>query len=665
MLKRVAPDKINPFREYIRPTDAKCIAAIDFGTYKTSYAFAYPGKGGITDARDSIFSNGPWADGKYGKTETAVLLDENNKFIAFGKSAQTKYQDIVMKCKVNGSEIKDRYFEHFKRNLYKPSVRGYMLISAANGIKVAAKTVLSESLKYIKHSLLAQINRSTNDILECEIKWIITVPVIWSDAEKQVMRDAAELADLKGYALQLVLEPDAAFLWTFQSNNIGLNLGSMHMVCNCSRESVDVTVHEVNLQPKIKEVIPAYGGNWGSTAINWRVLKLLEEIFGRHRYQNMTRDPSGFAKIQEDIEMAKIAFDEDSEYVLVVPDFLTANTHEDTITAIEATERYSMKHNVDLRLVGQNLLVPNDYFYKTCMEPTINRIVEHVRGILTQHKGISKISLVGGFSNSRKLQSRFAREFGKARIIVLERPGEAIVKGAVLLGADTGFIAQQAYRSRVEQMISTFSKTTLDESESLGPKERASVVSRRVPSISVPGNGAKRKSTVVDGRALFLPKKASYGPKESVSVAPKEPASVVSRGVPSISVSENGENKSAAVIDRRVLRLLEKLFGEHRYRKMVQDPIEFTRILENIKIARITFDANIDISLALPDLLTEDTYYDDVTASEAIELYSSVMNVDFQLTGQNLLIPAEYFLATCMTIDHRSANMKRRDCVIT
>ncbi|KAK9766193.1 hypothetical protein K7432_004902 [Basidiobolus ranarum] len=488
MIRRATTTTANVFDEYIGPTNAKCVAAIDFGTSGTGYAYAFPGSDGIKDARTALFSNGPWADGKDGKTKTALLLDENNKIMAFGKVAQKKYQSIAMKYKSdiakyqamvmkgNASsskpEIKERYFECFKMNLYKTSVSGKMLISAANGVKIAAQTVFSESLKYIKKTLLAQIDQSTNGISERDIKWVLTVPAIWSDAAKQVMREAAELAGLKGVALQLALEPEAASLWALQSNDLSMDPDSKYMICDCGGGTIDVTVHEVDYsQRKVKEafayklVIPADGGDWGSTTIDQRVLQLLEEIFGKNRYLNMTEDPLGFLKIKEDIEMAKITFDEDTDIVLVVPDSLTAKTHGDTTTAAEAMERFCEKKNAEFFLIGQNLMIPADYFYENCMKPTITQTVTHVRNIVKNNTGISKIILVGNFANCRQLQKQFIQEFRYIEVKVPTPPG------AVLFGADPGLVTQRKSRFTYGHRISAvFDEAVHDEYKSFRSK---------------------------------------------------------------------------------------------------------------------------------------------------------------------------------------------------
>ena len=60
-----------------------------------------------------------------------------------------------------------------------------------SGKQLPALIVFSESLKYLKHSLLEEAKKQQTDIGVYDIKWILTVPAIWSDPAKSFMRRAA------------------------------------------------------------------------------------------------------------------------------------------------------------------------------------------------------------------------------------------------------------------------------------------------------------------------------------------------------------------------------------------------------------------------------------------------------------------------------------------
>ena len=64
--------------------------------------------------------------------------------------------------------------------------------TATNGKKMGIITVFSHLMRYFKNAAIKQINSVSTDDVDCDdIKWVITVPAIWNDGAKQVMREAA------------------------------------------------------------------------------------------------------------------------------------------------------------------------------------------------------------------------------------------------------------------------------------------------------------------------------------------------------------------------------------------------------------------------------------------------------------------------------------------
>ena len=64
-------------------------------------------------------------------------------------------------------------------------------IEDETGKWLPALIVFSESLKFLKQSLLEEANKQQAGIGVKYIKWILTVPAIWSDPAKAFMRRAA------------------------------------------------------------------------------------------------------------------------------------------------------------------------------------------------------------------------------------------------------------------------------------------------------------------------------------------------------------------------------------------------------------------------------------------------------------------------------------------
>ena len=66
------------------------------------------------------------------------------------------------------------------------------MIEAANGRCLPAVDVYAMALKFLKDKALEQIHKEEISHLPSKnIQWIITVPTIWTDVAKDVMRKAA------------------------------------------------------------------------------------------------------------------------------------------------------------------------------------------------------------------------------------------------------------------------------------------------------------------------------------------------------------------------------------------------------------------------------------------------------------------------------------------
>ncbi len=103
--------------------------------------------------------------------------------------------------------------------------------------------VFASSLRFI-HLRLLQIIRDAalagNSISNTQILWVLTVPAIWSDAAKSLMRQAALeaglISDLSSDQLLLCLEPEAAGLATHADmKDMGQSLPgrSKYLIVDC------------------------------------------------------------------------------------------------------------------------------------------------------------------------------------------------------------------------------------------------------------------------------------------------------------------------------------------------------------------------------------------------------------------------------------------------
>ena len=60
------------------------------------------------------------------------------------------------------------------------------------GKKLEAMKVFSATIGYLRNHLLSTFKTQQTDIEDSDIRWVLTVPAIWTDPSKQFMREAAE-----------------------------------------------------------------------------------------------------------------------------------------------------------------------------------------------------------------------------------------------------------------------------------------------------------------------------------------------------------------------------------------------------------------------------------------------------------------------------------------
>lgn len=69
-----------------------------------------------------------------------------------------------------------------------------MVIEDMNGKPLTAITVFALCLRYLKEDAVKTVSAKLTDreVTMADIRWVLTVPAIWTDAAKQFMREAAE-----------------------------------------------------------------------------------------------------------------------------------------------------------------------------------------------------------------------------------------------------------------------------------------------------------------------------------------------------------------------------------------------------------------------------------------------------------------------------------------
>lgn len=298
----------------------KIVAAIDFGTTYSGFAFFLP------RFLDSEVILQKWlpktADQLEAslKTPTSLLLDDKNDFVAFGFEAEEMYKEYVE----DERHKNFRFFKNFKMKLHREKLfESSMDIEDHLGKPLAALEVFSKSLNYMREEVLKKLRCTVKEKKECKdilitaenIHWIVTVPAIWDDYAKKFMRDAAEKANIPSKQLTLALEPECAAIYVLtgaklvapskQSDKTTCDPGEKFLVADLGGGTADFSVVEITKEHKLKHLHYASGGDWGGKNVNQNIFNIYEEIFGTEVMKTFSKEKADILEMENDIELKK------------------------------------------------------------------------------------------------------------------------------------------------------------------------------------------------------------------------------------------------------------------------------------------------------------------------------------------------------------------------
>lgn len=431
--------------------DKLVVAAIDFGTTYSGYAFSFKHE---YEKECTKVSSNNWTAGSRAlvslKTPTTLLLKPDKTFEAFGYEAEDRYADLAL-----DEEHGDwYYFRRFKMMLFeKIGLKRNIEIEDDKGRKMNALTVFTMSIKYLKEHLLNTLGNRASGVTDRDVHWVLTVPAIWNDNAKQFMREAAEKAGINGKDLSIALEPEAASVYCMRlpvdmlagaeslksGSAVGpFSQGVKYMVVDIGGGTVDITVHEVLEKETLREVHKASGGAWGGTRVDEAFKDFFIKIVGPKVMRKFELEcTSDFIDMFREFETKKrnIKQEQTGKVTFKVPIRLAELFEELEGEKIKAKLEKVKEYKDRVTWVGDKLRVEADVMKSLFNEPC-GSIIRHVDDLLrdTASEGTNTIVLVGGFSESTLLQEAFRRNFKKKRLIIPEEAGLAVLKGAVMFG---------------------------------------------------------------------------------------------------------------------------------------------------------------------------------------------------------------------------------------
>ncbi|KAL0094565.1 hypothetical protein J3Q64DRAFT_1858417 [Phycomyces blakesleeanus] len=407
------------------PAKYSCVVGIDFGTTYSGCSCVY-----VNDGVDEIFDITAWprpGGSSYAKVPTACLYaHDSKKLIAWGHDAIRKANDV---------NNKDILVERFKLLLDSRIPASVKLPHGLKPLDVIAD-YLTEFNKYIHDCFKRKFGVIYN---KEKFRYCLTVPAMWDDYAKSLMREAAIRADIvtrldNPNRLVLTSEPEAAALYCEKkSEQFKLTDGQRFLVCDAGGGTVDLIVFEVTRtagKKTIKEVTQGHGSSCGSTFLDQNMREVFKSRFGDLAEINK---PTIDIMVNQFITSAKPGFENKDNEHFIVP------------AKIEMEGR----EMEEIGIVNGSLCVTVKEMREKVFDPIVKEITELILRQLNQTGGkIDAMFLVGGLGQSIFLYQCLTETFAdRINLIAVPQRGElAIVRGAVILGMNPEMITHRVSR---------------------------------------------------------------------------------------------------------------------------------------------------------------------------------------------------------------------------
>ncbi|XP_052267240.1 heat shock 70 kDa protein 12B-like isoform X2 [Dreissena polymorpha] len=372
----------------------------------------------------------------------------------FGYAAQHKFSTIQTEEKDGDNWY---YFEGFKMMLYHncDNINSNTTVEDVKGRHVPATLVFGRSIQYIKEHILHHMLENGVDYIEDDTKWVITVPAIWTDRAKGLMREAAtEVAGIRLNKLTIALEPECAAIYCCHLTREQLEIkdgdkkmryiakpGSVIIVVDIGGGTVDITTVRVREGETLEHIHKSGGGPCGGMNVNDEFFMMLAQITGQDVFEKFRMEYRvEYFDLQASFEQEKSrvpANGNHERFNLLLPaplKELWERKGGHTVKDLLQTTDIQGIHFANSRLAFPLRVILE--LYDKCTKgiiQSINSILSHpaVEGL-----PISAVLAVGGFAKSGYVVDALRNGLIRKEIPVL-RPEDteiAVVKGAVLFG---------------------------------------------------------------------------------------------------------------------------------------------------------------------------------------------------------------------------------------
>jgi tetratricopeptide (TPR) repeat protein len=443
---------------------AKVVVAIDFGTHGSGFAWTLVSPENDDPRNRQVLhkKNWPKAPGRSIKDLSALVVDEQNQPVAWGYEAHELWW---LNSPYKRAELGLHGYAHaYKMALSRrPTSRD---VTRSDGIVDLGKDRLvrrfiASTLEQMRKHAVAEVTRETGLTWQ-DIQWCITVPAIWSDAQKRTMTDAAAEAGL-GPADQVVIaiEPETAALYcVLDADRPGpgskwrTGEKQRFMIVDCGGGTIDISAFATVMDEGRLRLAEIGGGSTGAALGSQYINQAFRRKLLRQRLA-----PDVFDWLEREhgelLNAVENRWEEAKRYVAVkTGDGGRPVIDEDTTIDIPAPLWKLLPRPVRSRLTEEaqgdlRTLVASPGQTQELFDAVIDPIVELVRRAFDEVSGQAvgepvTVLLVGGFAASDYLHARISHALkGRATVARPSEPREAVVHGAVHFGYDPGLISER------------------------------------------------------------------------------------------------------------------------------------------------------------------------------------------------------------------------------
>uniref|UniRef100_K1QA88 Heat shock 70 kDa protein 12A n=1 Tax=Magallana gigas TaxID=29159 RepID=K1QA88_MAGGI len=213
--------------------------------------------------------------------------------------------------------------------------------------------------------------------------------------------------------------------------------------------TVDVSVQETTDTGKMKSIYEVCGGPWGGTIVDQQFIQFLIKLVGADVFTEFkTESRFEYLELMRILEIKKSKLITTLKYKIPVrmPTALFEILEEHTGCGI--SEIIVNSPFADSISSLQDKISFDASLFRSFFRSSIQDIISHLRSVLEDpvFKDLLGIVVVGGYADSRLVIDSLKDSFPRKRIIVPNKAGLAVAKGAVLFGHDPDVICSRVCR---------------------------------------------------------------------------------------------------------------------------------------------------------------------------------------------------------------------------